>query len=74
MKLRTMAKDPELYGMLIENLREEMNYKPSSASEKEREAYEAEKKKVEEIFKKYFRWGEYVDIEIDTEAGTCKLA
>src|SRR5689334_15787736 len=34
---------------------------------------EDEKDKAKKLFKKFFKWDEYVDIEIDIEAGTASV-
>ena len=37
------------------------------------EASKQDKRKAREICKHFFKWGEYCDIEIDTETGTATV-
>lgn len=74
MKLRVTFKDPDTLGDAIEEaVRREIVDMPNlDAAEREAVA-ELRREKVGEAVAKWFRWGEYVTVECDTDAGTATV-
>lgn len=73
MKFTVTMKDPDgVYDSIEEAVRESI--KAMGLPEDEAEALtEARTETVKKTTGKFFRYGEYVDIEIDTEAGTATV-
>lgn len=71
MKFRVSMKDPDtLYDAIAEAVRSEL--KQLGLDQDELELLEESRfKKVSDICDQWFRYGEYLEVEIDTEAKTC---
>lgn len=71
MKIRVTLKDPDcIYDGINEALDEEL--KNSGLPEDEQQAVrELRLEKAQEVAGKWFKWGEYLTVEIDTDAKTC---
>ena len=70
MKFRVTMKDPDTLGDAIKEA-VEGDVKLLVDDPKEQSALiEVRQEKVSEICKEWFKWGEYLTVEIDTEAGT----
>lgn len=69
MKLKVTLKDPDaLYDGISEALEEDLKELP----EDEKEALEEiRREKLTTIANKWFKWGEYITVEIDTDQNTC---
>lgn len=76
MKLTVTAKEPELSSQMMDELYARFgcnrltldNLHPA-----EREKFEIEEDKIIAVIKKYFRWGEYIDIDVDTDTCSCSI-
>lgn len=65
MKVLITLKDPNcLYGLYK---------KIGTLTEEQEEAYEAQKKKLNDVLTRWFKYGEYLKVEVDTEAETCTV-
>ena len=73
MKFQVTMKDPDqLYDAAAEAVDDEL--KATNLSEEERDAIrEIRTEKVTDVADKWFRWGEYLTVEIDTEAETIRV-
>ena len=72
MKIRVMMKDPDTLDDAIDEAIEADV--ASIADEEEREAVaEVRKERAHAVAKKWFEYGEYLQVEIDTEAKTCTV-
>lgn len=71
MKIRVTMKDPDtLYEATTEAVAEDV--KKLSLSEDEAEAIEEKRRNaVNDLASKWFEYGEYLTVEIDTDAKTC---
>lgn len=73
MRFKITFKDPDTLHDCIRDELENME-KPSNLTDDEFEAVlDVRKKEMEEAAAKWFKWSEYVTVEIDTEAGTAKV-
>jgi len=70
MKLRVVMKCPDALDFAIENALED-EIGGASESEELDDLFYSEKKKIESLVKKWFRYGEVVTLIIDTEEKTC---
>ena len=72
MKFIVQMKDPDtLHDAIQEAVKEAVETIPG-LSEDEREAVQEQRQEaVQELCSKWFEYGEYLRVEIDTEAGTC---
>ena len=71
MKFRVTMKDPDtLHDAINESVTEEVNDLNWSKAEKEG-AVEIRAESIREVCKAWFKWSEYLTVEIDTEAKTC---
>jgi hypothetical protein len=73
MKFKVSMKDPDtLYDAINDALEEELE--PLGLDEDESEAVaDVRRGKIREVCSKWFRYGEYLTVEIDTEAETCTV-
>lgn len=74
MKFKITMKDPDgVYECVRDAVKDSLRAE-SGLSKDEREALiEVRYEAFQELVRKWFRHGEYVDVEIDTEAGTATL-
>ena len=74
MKFVVTMKDPDtLHDAIDEAVTEDVG-KMEGLDEDERQAViEARKEKVQELCSQWFEYGEYLRVEIDTEAKTCTV-
>lgn len=71
MKIRVTMKDPDvLHDAVNEAALESARAQGLEGDEAEAIA-ELRAEKAREVAVRWFRYGEYLDVEIDTEAGTC---
>ncbi len=71
MKFTVSMKDPDtLHDAIDEAVKSDLATTGLDADEQELLA-ESRREKISELCGKWFRYGEYLDVEIDTEAGTC---
>ena len=74
MKFIVTFKDPDGPSDSIDEAARKSIAAIEGLSEPEREALEEKRiEALREATAKWFKWGEYVDIEIDTEAGTATV-
>ncbi len=74
MKFRVMMKDPDcLHEAIVEAVTEQLA--DQQLTEDEQEAVvDLRVHRIKDLCeKKWFRYGEYLEVEIDTEAGTCTV-
>lgn len=74
MKFKVTMKDPDtLYDAVSDAVHEEVSRIPGLDND-EIEAVKSERKdKVKALCEKWFEYGEYLTVEIDTEAKTCMV-
>lgn len=74
MKFRVMLKDPDTLDEAIsDSVRERLSAR-DELSPKEREAlFELSYDECQEVAERWFQYGEYLTIEIDTSARTCRV-
>lgn len=71
MKFRVTMKDPDtLHDAIAEAVQAEVAVLPLDADEREIVA-EERRAKVRDLCREWFNYGEYLTVEIDTEAKTC---
>jgi hypothetical protein len=72
MKFKVQMKDPDtLYDAMRDAIGEDVREIPG-LSDQEREAVQEKRQEaVSELCAKWFEYGEYLTVEIDTEAQTC---
>lgn len=72
MKFTVTMKDPDgVYDSVRDAIDDNL---PSGLDEDELEHLAQERKEeLSELMKKWFRYGEYLSVEIDTEKGTCTV-
>lgn len=74
MKFCITFKDPDRVGDSIEEMANEQVSAIPNIDEEEREALlESRKKKIDGLLEKWIEYGEYVEIEFDTDAGTATV-
>lgn len=74
MKFTVTMKDPDVLGEAINRAVERDVAAMKELDDDEREAViEKRKEKVAELCAKWFEYGEYLRVEIDTDAKTCTL-
>lgn len=75
MKFTVTMKDPDtLHDAIEEAVVEYVNGLTGHLDEDDREdIIQNRKEKIAEICQKWFRYGEYLSVEIDTEAGTASV-
>jgi uncharacterized protein YggE len=74
MKFTVTMKDPDTLHDAIDEAVTEDVAKMEGLDEDERQAViDARKEKVQELCNKWFEYGEYLRVEIDTEAKTCTV-
>ena len=72
MKFTVSMKDPDTLGDAIDEAVQQDVASVEGLSDDEREAVEEERgMKVRELCSKWFKYSEYLTVEIDTDAGTC---
>ena len=73
MKFRVTMKDPDtLHDAISEAVAVELAQMSPQIDEEEQELLaESRREKVGKICEKWFKWSEYITVEIDTEAKTC---
>lgn len=71
MKFNVTMKDPDVLGDAILQAVEQ-EFKESTLEQDELDSViELREEKIKEVCSKWFKYGEYLTVEIDTEAGTC---
>jgi len=70
MKFQVMMKDPDTLYEAIEDAIKELHIEGLDADELEA-VKERRKKSVGEMCRQWFKFGEYLTVEIDTDAETC---
>lgn len=74
MKFQVLMKDPDVLQDAIDDAIDADVRKIAGLSEDEIEAVKNERSgKVRELCGKWFEYGEYLNVEIDTDAGTCTV-
>lgn len=74
MKFTVTFKDPDGPHECIEDAAKQSVESDGIKYEDEREAIaELRRDKLQKLCGKWFKYGEYIDVEIDTEAGTCTV-
>lgn len=74
MKIKVTMKDPDvLHDAIRRSVRNELE-KIEGLDEDERESMEdARIEKAADKCSRWFRWGEYLTVEVDIDAGTCTV-
>lgn len=73
MKFKVTMKDPDtLHDAITEAVKEEVNQLLDDPDEREA-LQETREKKVHDICKEWFEYGEYLTVEIDTESKTIRV-
>lgn len=72
MKIRVTMKDPDgVYECVEESLKASL---PGEFSKSEKDALlEVRRDEVNAVLRKWFRFGEYLDVEVDTDAKTIRV-
>lgn len=75
MKFRVTMKDPDtLYEAIGESVKGQIEEQHASLDADEKESLrETRTAKIRELCSKWFEYGEYLTVEIDTDAGTCSV-
>lgn len=74
MKFTVSMKDPDTLGDAIDEAVKYDVLEVEGLADEEREVVEEERgRKVRELCNKWFKYSEYLTVEIDTEAGTCTV-
>lgn len=72
MKFTVMMKDPDVLHDAIDEVIANLHVEGLDADELE-DVKESRKNKVRDLCGKWFRYGEYLAVEIDTDAETCTV-
>ena len=73
MKFHVQMKDPDtLQDAIADAVAEDVDRLPLDAVEKALVA-EGRREKVADVCRRWFKHGEYLKVEVDTEAGTCTV-
>lgn len=74
MKFRIAMKDPDaLYEAINEAVTKDVVDNFKIDEDEQNAIIDMRKKKVGELCSKWFEYGEYLTVEIDTDAGTCTV-
>ena len=74
MKFTVSMKDPDTLGDAIQEAVKEAVATIEGLDAEEREAVQEERQeKINSLCAKWFEYGEYLRVEIDTDAGTCTV-
>jgi hypothetical protein len=72
MKFTVTMKDPDtLHDAIVEAVKEEVDRIPALDDDEKEDVTESRTVKVVAICNKWFDYGEYLSVEIDTDAETC---
>lgn len=72
MKFKVTMKNPDALGEAINDaVTAELAKMPGLHDDEAEELADTRRRKVSEMCGKWFQYGEYLTVEIDTEAGTC---
>jgi hypothetical protein len=72
MKFTVTMKDPDTLGDAISDaIKAELDEMPGLPDDEAEEVADMRREKVAKLCSKWFEYGEYLRVEIDTEAGTC---
>lgn len=72
MKFRVTMKDPDcLNDAIADAVRESLAADERLDADEMDAVGEVRREKVGESCKRWFKWGEYLTVEVDTDAGTC---
>jgi hypothetical protein len=71
MKFKVHMKDPDTLGDAIDRAVGEAVAPLSNDADERAAVAEVRRKRVQELCDKWFEYGEYLTVEIDTDAGTC---
>ncbi len=72
MKIRITMKDPDgVYECVEDALKASL---PADSSDAEKKAVlEVRREEVGDVLRRWFRYGEYIDVEVDTDAKTIRV-
>ena len=74
MKIRITVKDPDAIGdAIMEAAEKEVNAIEGLSQDEKEMLMETRQEKLSNLFNTFFEWGEYIRIEIDTEAKTARV-
>lgn len=74
MKIKVTMKDPDTLGDAVDDAVRTEIARIDGLDAADREAlFEGRREKVGELAAKWFKWGEYLSVEIDTDAGTATV-
>lgn len=74
MKIKVTMKDPDTLGDTIDDAVRTDLARIEGLDKEDREAlFEGRREKVGELCAKWFRYGEYLSVEIDTDTGTATV-
>jgi hypothetical protein len=74
MKFTVQMKDPDtLYDAIKDAVKENLSSIPGLDSDEREKLQEIREESVREIASKWFKYGEYLRVEIDTDAKTCMV-
>lgn len=75
MKFKVTMKNPDAVGDAISDaVRDDLNNIPHITDEEERDALQdSREEKLKKFCSQWFKYGEYLTVEIDTEAGTATV-
>lgn len=71
MKFKVQMKDPDVLGDAINEAVSESVATLSNDAEEREAVAEVRRDAIQTLCHKWFEYGEYLTVEIDTEAGTC---
>lgn len=74
MKIQITMKDPDtLHDAIREAVEEELSLIPSITDVERDELLEGRCERLNEIASKWFKYGEYLTVELDSDANTCAV-
>lgn len=72
MKFKVQMKDPDtLHDAIADAVEEEMTLEGLTDPEERESILELRKERAQKVAAKWFQYGEYLTVEIDTDAATC---
>lgn len=73
MKFQVSMKDPDTLDDAIDSAIDDLELDPTLSEEEVELVKENRKEETRKMCGKWFQYGEYLVVEIDTEAGTCTV-
>lgn len=74
MKVKVQMKDPDtLYDAINDAVSEQLTLEGLTDPEERESLLEIRRERIQGLAGKWFRYGEYLTVEIDTEAQTCTV-